>query len=299
MKDADKVRDKIEAIVARLHSQRSLDAETADWVGHLSPVLGDKLSNAGLIPKREEADGVTLKAFIDEYLANRVDIKGSTRTKIQTTVVRVLARFGANRSLASITEGDAAEWQQSLVAEKLAENTVRMHMAVAKLLFNHAVRKRILTVNPFKDQASSSRLNPTRYHFITEADAVKVLAACPDVEWRLIFALARWGGLRCPSEHMALTWGDIDWENNRLTVRASKTEHHVGSGIRIVPLFAELKPHLEAAIDAAEPGAQFVITTYRDTNQNLRTQRLSEKGSGVFFMPPDIAQKRPNRDCAP
>ena len=172
-----------------------------------------------------------------------------------------------------------------------------------------SVRKRILTVNPFKDQASSSRSNPTRYHFITAADAVKVLDACPDVERRLIFALSRWGGLRCPSEHMALTWGDIDWENNRirigasitvaefvvrtpssgrrrpdydtqfltvidapiLTVRASKTEHHVGSGIRIVALFAELKPHLEAAFDAAAPGSQFIITTYRDTNQNLRT----------------------------
>lgn len=99
-----------------------------------------------------------------------------------------------------------------------------------------------------------------------------MIDACPDSEWRLIFALSRWSGLRCPSEHMALTWGDIDWENNRFTVRASKTEHHVGSGIRIVPLFAELKPHLEAAFDAAEPGAEYVIAKYRNTNQNLRTQ---------------------------
>ncbi len=29
-------------------------------------------------------------------------------------------------------------------------------------------------------------------------------------QWRLIFALSRYGGLRCPSEHLALRWGHID-----------------------------------------------------------------------------------------
>jgi hypothetical protein len=36
----------------------------------------------------------------------------------------------------------------------------------------------------------------------------KVLEACPNAEWRLIFALSRFGGLRCPSEHLVLTWAD-------------------------------------------------------------------------------------------
>ena len=77
---------------------------------------------------------------------------------------------------------------------------------------------------------------------------------------------------RIKSSNRTRQWGDIDWESNRFTVRASKTEHHVGSGIRIVPLFPELRPLLEAAFDAAEPGAEFVITKYRATTQNLRAQ---------------------------
>ena len=43
-------------------------------------------------------------------------------------------------------------------------------------------------------------------------EAEKVLKACPDAQWKLLFALSRYGGLRCPSEHLALTWGDIDLE---------------------------------------------------------------------------------------
>ena len=41
-----------------------------------------------------------------------------------------------------------------------------------------------------------------------------------------------------------------------------------------MPIFPELRPHLEAAWDAAAEGAEFVITRYRDCNANLRTQLL-------------------------
>ena len=41
---------------------------------------------------------------------------------------------------------------------------------------------------------------------------------------------------------------------------------------RWVPIFPELRPHLEQAWDQAEPGTQYVITRYRPENANLRTQ---------------------------
>ena len=102
----------------------------------------------------------------------------------------------------------------------------------------------------------------------------KVLAACPDIEWRLIVALSRFGGLRCPSETLALRWGDIDWENKCINVPSPKTEHLPGGSFRKIPLFPELRPLLEEAFDAAEVGSEFVITKYRGGCQNLRTQFL-------------------------
>ncbi len=83
--------------------------------------------------------------------------------------------------------------------------------------------------------------------------------------------LSRFAGLRCPSEHMGLRWQDIDWAGGRFTVTSPKTAHH-GKGSQVVPLFPELLLHLRDAFEAAEPGSEWVITRYRETNQSLRTQ---------------------------
>src|SRR5690606_34490495 len=45
-----------------------------------------------------------------------------------------------------------------------------------------------------------------------------------------------------------------------------------GGGVRVVPLFPELRPYLEDALEVATPGDPHVITRYRDGNANLRTQ---------------------------
>src|SRR5262249_42048182 len=82
----------------------------------------------------------------------------------------------------------------------------------------------------------------------------------------------RYGGLRCPSEHIALKWADVDWERSRFRVRSPKTANHADGGERWVPMFPELRLHLEEAFELAVPGAMHVITRYRDTNKNLRTQ---------------------------
>lgn len=97
---------------------------------------------------------------------------------------------------------------------------------------------------------------------------------CPSAEWRVIVALSRYGGLRCPSEHLALRWRDVDFENGRLTVWSSKTEGIEGREFRHVPMFPELRRELEAAFEQAADGAELVISRYRQSTCNLRTQLL-------------------------
>jgi integrase len=116
------------------------------------------------------------------------------------------------------------------------------------------------------------RANRQRDCFVTREQACKVLDACPDAQWRLLFALSRFGGLRCPSEHLALRWEDIDLAASLMTVRSSKTEHHADGGIRAVPIFPELRPYLEDVWDLARPGDVYLITRYWDAGTNLRTQ---------------------------
>ena len=107
---------------------------------------------------------------------------------------------------------------------------------------------------------------------MTRDEAAAVIEACPDAEWRLLFALSRYGGLRCLSEHLNVRWEDVDWQRGRFVVRSPKTTHHVGKESRVVPIYPELRPFLEESFELAAPGAEFVITRYRSANSNLRTQ---------------------------
>ena len=50
-------------------------------------------------------------------------------------------------------------------------------------------------------------------------------------------------------------------------------EHHPGRGIRVVPIFPELRPHLELAYRERPAGAVYVVPQARD-GANLRTQAV-------------------------
>ncbi|NOY28981.1 MAG: tyrosine-type recombinase/integrase [Planctomycetes bacterium] len=161
-----------------------------------------------------------------------------------------------------------------MLAEGLSENTTRRRCGIAKQFFTTAVRKQFIPANPFEELKAATITNRRRDYFVSREEAAKVIEACPDAQWRLLFTLSRYGGLRCPSEHLAMRWGDVDWEHARVTIRSAKTEHHEGGECRMIPLFPELRPYLEAVFDQAEPGTEHVITRYRRSNVNLRTQLL-------------------------
>ena len=153
----------------------------------------------------------------------------------------------------------------------MGENTVRKHCQIAGQFFNRAVRLRLISSNPFEQLPSTVQRNHSRDHYVDQATIEKVIEACPDCQWRLIFGLARFAGLRCPSEILALRWEDIDWAAEDMTVHSKKTEHHLGKEQRVVPIFSDLLPLLTEAAELAEDGAEYVITRYRDDAANLRT----------------------------
>lgn len=85
----------------------------------------------------------------------------------------------------------------------------------------------------------------------------------PSAEWRLLFALARWGGMRVPSEPESLRWEEIDFERMRINFRCPKTEHHDGKERREIPIFPELVEPLREEFEGAEAGEEFVLPFLR------------------------------------
>ena len=268
---AEAVKVRVENLVDASITGHVPDSDTARWVANLDDELTRKLANVGLIPKRQVS---TLRTFIDAYIAARCDTKASTRLVYGHTRRNLLEYFGEDKPLRDVTPGDADEWRLHLVRQKLADNTVRRRSGIAKQFFTAAVRKGLIERNPFADLKAAVQANVSRMYFITRQEAQDVLNACPNAEWRLLFAMSRFGGLRCPSEHLSLRWQDVNWQRNRITIRSPKTEHHPGGESRQIPLFPELLPYLRDVFEQAEPGTEYVITRYRDTSANLRTQLL-------------------------
>jgi len=270
MRQAEAVKVKVEQLALAASGVTGVvDPDTAQWLAGLDDVMYDRLAAVGLVAERGCAK---LGAFLDSYIADRCDVKPATALVYGHTRRNLIDYFGAGKPLAEITPGEADKWRLYLIGLKLSDNTVRRRCGIAKQFFRAAVRRKLLVVNPFADLKAAIQANAKRFYFISKEEAAKVLDACPDAQWRLLFALSRYGGLRCPSEHLSLRWGDVDWENGRILIRSPKTEHHAGGESRMLPLFPELLPHLREVFEEAEPGTEYVITRYRARNCNLRTQ---------------------------
>ena len=255
--------------VTAIHGH-AMEEDTARWLEERDEILLDKLANAGLIAKLERA---TLDAFITAFKDGRSDIKDRTKMKYETTRKELVAFFGKNKPLREITSGDADDFRQMLIGKKRGENTIRKHVSVAKVFFNAAKKRRLVRENPFDHLSSATQSNTKRFYFVARDETDKVIEACPDAEWRLIFALARYGGLRCPSELLLLRLNDVNWAEDKITIHSPKTEHHAGHESRTIPIFSELRPYLEEIDLQAAPGTVYFINRYRDSaNANLRTQ---------------------------
>ncbi len=272
LRQAQTVRGYVDDLV---HSHKTSTApkdKTLQWLGELSDDMYDRIAATGLIPQRVRA---TLGDFTRQHIDSRkVELKHSTVQVFERARNHLIAHFGEERPIHEITAGDADVFWLYMAEAGLAQATARKMIQRCKQFMNAAMRQGLVTENPFADLKSSATRNAKRMRFITQQTIEKVIQAVPDAEWRLIIALARYGGLRTPSETLLLRWCDVDWDKGVMKVRSPKTEAHEDGESRYIPIFKELYPYLREAFELAEPGSLHCITRYRDSNANLRTQFL-------------------------
>ena len=285
---AEEIKIKVETLNAAKIGAGSLDRETAAWVANLGDDLHAKLAAVGLTSPRQAA---RLGEFLDAFIANRQSSAApNTIMNLQQSKRRLIEHFGADRDMRSITPADADGWAAAL-AENYAPATAGRTIKRARQFFKLAIRDKIVTENPFADVKASGQANKERQFHIDLETIARVIDAAPDHEWRLIIALSRFGGMRCPSEHLALRWQDMDWERSRFRVDSPKT------GERWVPMFPELRSHLEEAFELAQEGAVYVVNRYRDSNANLRTTFTKIiKRAGVKVWPKLFHNLRASRE---
>lgn len=179
-----------------------------------------------------------------------------------------------------ITPDKASDWRASIVKTGLSEAAAKTHCGNVKTIFNDALTRKIITENPFLHLASGVTATKNDY-YVTPEQCQKIEEACPTLEWKLIFGLARYASLRTPSETRLLTWRDVDWHRGRLTVRSPKTERYAGHEQRLVPITPKLMALLQDAFDAAEPGEEQIIKTSGGTGWVHSTMKNIIRAAGL------------------
>jgi len=111
--------------------------------------------------------------------------------------------------------------------------------------------------------------NEARERFMSPEQAVKVLEACPTAEWKVIFSLARFGGMRS-SEIQCLCWEHVVWEESRIRVHGAKGRHGL-KRMRDLPIFPELATALRS-LQAERPRHEGHIVLSYSSGDNMRTQ---------------------------
>ena len=285
----------IEGLLSAKIVGHSPDPETANWLTGIGDVLYDRLVKVGLTSPRKTLDQVTIGHFIEEYLVSRTDIAEQTRKNMRVSMNRLRSFFGNDRELSSIIEGDADDYRQWLVNEKYAPATISKEIILARQIFKSAARKQLIQNNPFTDVKAGKQTNAKRNHTIDQETIRAVLDACPNTQWQLVFAFARYGGVRIPSEIKFLRWSDVNWARNRITITVPKKAHLDGHQKRVIPIFPELRPFLDKAFEEAAEGEEYVVPLARQTG-NLRTHalRIIEK-AGVSVWPRVFQNLRASR----
>ena len=286
IKQARLIQRHVERLVACQLDGSAPPDETSRWLAGIGTTLHERLERVGLVVKAEHNRIPTLAELIEEFKARPRWQKNKPKTRLsQDLGFRYLVDyFGGGLSIIELTEAKAEDYHAYLQLPKskggrgLAVSTGNRECGIAWMLYRFAIRSRYLDRNPFDDVPKGVPRTDCNV-FVPAAVCERVLSELPDSQWRLLFAMSRWGGLRTPSEHRRLRWCDVDWEKDKFLVHSSKTEHHSGHETRWVPIFPELAPLLAERFEDASDGDELVLpmmARFADCTFSHRIKRVMD-----------------------
>ena len=207
-----------------------------DWTGtkQIHTKRGFPTKKAALEYEREflqkQANDINMsfEAFVGLYLENlKPRLKYNTYlTKRGIINTKILPYFG-KRALASIKASDVIQWQNELIKQTDKDGNaysptyLRTVQNQLSAIFNHAVKFYGLQVNPSSQAGKMGRSKAKEMLFWTKEEYLQFIEAMKSKPLSYYaFEVLYWTGIR-EGELLALTAGDFDLENKRLTINKS------------------------------------------------------------------------------
>lgn len=286
-----------EASIARAHLDHLLEVRdkripvqpnTREWLDKIDADLHKRIADKGLAEHRFTATTRTV-AGLCRHFREWKESKGAAPTSLvkYEQAFRILKHyFGGGCELANIPPAKMhdlldwikpkGEWNNGKFGRPLADTTASRTRQTVKAIMQRAVDNRWVSRDDFADMFSRMprqvRSNPARRHYVDAEVVQRVIDdGALNNEQRLIFALARWGGLRIPSELLQITWDDVDREADKIRIRSPKQKRHAGRHERWIPIWPEILPYLDIAWGQAQPGQVHVIRQYRSSSTSAHS----------------------------
>jgi site-specific recombinase XerC len=175
----------------------------------------------------------TLEKLLQAFYESKNHLKPKSQESYKTFGTRLLQFFGTEKKISSIEKLDCERFKIDLLA-KYSVCTVSRGIRSCRSIFKFAVDTELLSKNPFAGVSGGIEVNLSRQVYVDRETIYRVMAHCRDDADRLLLALARFGGLRIPSEIRHLRFCDFTGSVIRIHP-ATKT------GAREVPLFGEIR----------------------------------------------------------
>lgn len=276
---AKEVQRRLDRLIEHCANNLPTPPDLVAWRNGLDERVYKSLLTSGLAPPRGPEVLGELIAAHEQRLTAR-GVKPSTLINNRVLYSNLRSYFKPERRITAITMLDADQFRLHLATKggkdggPLARATVSNRCRRARGIFAYAIKNNWLTENPFREITTGREWNHERDHYLSIELFTKIVDFSADHELRLLLALVRFCGLRCPSEIKPLPWAAVDWAGGVLVVHGPKNDEY-SSGRREVPLFPPVIPYLNAAWEAAPKGEPLMFPRHQKTGAAITGRLLS------------------------
>src|ERR1700722_2323596 len=209
----------------------------------------------------------------------------NTRKRYTSSVGKLKSKFNGVR-LSDVSEDRIEEFKEERIGEGVEPATINHDLRVLRRMMRLAERKQLIARNPFLQVDFLKQRNPHPPHILTFDEEEMILrVAVPHIRTLVVLILET--GMRSHREALALEWNAIDFANDSLRVRESKTR----AGIRNIPLSARCKAELLRWREMVGPEfSPFVFPNLRKPGQPMKDIRhtwekaLKDAGLEYFWI---------------
>lgn len=221
--------------------------------------------------KKDELDGIDIYALaksdlnfvFDRYIETKNELRSSTKSNYVYTYNRYVRKGFGKKRIAEIRYSDVLFFYNALLKEGLAITTVDAVHCLLHPTFQMAVRDNIIRNNPsdnvMAELKKKQKGRPEPRHALTyeQQQAFLNFVDRPEyIRWKPMFTVMFGTGVRV-GELIALRWDDIDFDDNKVSIRhditycprvdkGSKCEYEISdpkteAGKRDIPLLDKVK----------------------------------------------------------